>query len=100
MNEQFNLWKVASSSTLESRGITWHYSAGNNPEYGGAFERMIGVFKRAFGGITNRMDLSLESFHTYAVVVEGIVNACPLLPVPSDSSDRESLSPQYFLTPA
>ena len=99
MKEHFESWRTASSSTLERHGIIWHYSAGDNPEYGGAFERMVGVFKRAFGGITNKADLSLEAFHTYAVVVEGIVNARPLLPVPSETLDREALSPQNFLSP-
>ena len=82
---------------LERHGIIWHYSAGDNPKYGGAFERMVGGFKRAFGGITNKADLSLEAFHTYAVVVEGIVNARPLLPVPSETRDLHRTS--YLLVP-
>ena len=60
---------------------------------------MVGVFKRVFGGVVDGSQLSLETFYTFVVATEGILNSRPLVPVPSDRRDPEALSPLSFLCP-
>ena len=69
------------------------------PEWGSAYERIVGLFKKALGGVIHGSQLSLETFHTFAVAAEGILNNCPLIPVPTDQCDLEALTPMSFLSP-
>ena len=92
-------WAANSVSYLQNRGLQWIFAPAKAPEWGGAYERMVGLFKKTFAGVVNGSQLTLESFHTFAVATEGVLNSRPLIPVPTDRRDPEALSPLFFLCP-
>ena len=92
-------WAQKSSTNLRKRGIQWIFAPAKAPEWGGAYERMVGLFKKIFGGVVDGSQLSVETFHTFAISTEGILNSRPLVPVPVDRRDPEALSPLSFLCP-
>ena len=92
-------WAQQSTVELQRKGLQWTFAPAKAPEWGGAYERMIGMFKRVFAGVVEGSQLTIETFHTFAVATEGIINNRPLIPVPSDRRDHEALSPLSFLCP-
>lgn len=99
LKECLQEWAKASALELQKKGLQWVFAPAKAPEWGGAYERMIGLFKKIFSGVVDGSQLTLESFHTFAVATEGIMNNRPLVPVPTDRRDPEALSPLSFLCP-
>ena len=77
-------WAQEAKIDLQKRGLQWIFAPAKAPEWGGAYERVVGLFKKIFGGVVNGSQLTLETFHTFAVSAEGILNNRPLVPVPTD----------------
>ena len=92
-------WAESSQTELRHRGLQWVFAPAKAPEWGGAYERLIGMFKKILGGVIQGSQLTLDTFHTFAVAAEGILNSRPLMPVPTDRRDLEALSPLSFLCP-
>ena len=84
---------------MQKRGLQWIFAPAKAPEWGGAYERVVGLFKKIFSGVVNGSQLTVETFHTFAISTEGILNSRPLVPVPTDRRDPEALSPLSFLCP-
>ena len=95
-------WKSCAESSadfLQRCGLTWKFAPAKAPQWGGAYERMVALFKRALGGVVDSVELTIHVFHTCIVAAEHIVNTRPLVPVPVDSRDADALSPFSFLCP-
>ena len=88
-------------SYLASEGCDWLFNAPHSSHVGGVWERMIGVARRILDGMLADIGprhLSHEVLSTLMAEVTAIVNARPLVPVPTDPEAPEILSPATLLT--
>ncbi|XP_052818318.1 uncharacterized protein LOC128244343 [Mya arenaria] len=86
---------------LKSNGVVWVFNPPHAPHMGGVWERMIGPVKRILNSMlceTSIRDLTHDVLITLMVEVCSIVNARPIVPVATDSSVPEILSPSSILT--
>ena len=79
--------------------INWKFSPPYSPNWGGHYERMIGVTKRALVSLLQSRQhiLSDEQLRTLLAMVKGIINGRPLTVVSSGANDWEVLTPDHFL---
>jgi len=85
---------------LKNNDVTWVFNPPHASHMGGVWERMIGTVKRILNSMlceTSR-DLTDDVLVTLMAEVCSIVNARPIVPVATDSSVPEILSPSSILT--
>ena len=86
---------------LASEGCDWIFNATHSSHVGGVWERMIGVTRRILDAMLAEIEpkrLSHEVLLTLMAEVTAIVNARPLVPVPTDPEAPEVLTPAILLT--
>ena len=86
---------------LASEGCDWIFNAPHSSHVGGVWERMIGVTRRILDAMLAEIEpkrLSHEVLLTLMAEVTAIVNARPLVPVPTDPEAPEVLTPAILLT--
>jgi len=91
----------AIQSYLASEGCDWIFNAPHSSHVGGVWERMIGVTRRILDAMLAEIEpkrLSHEVLLTLMAEVTAIVNASPLVPVPTDPEAPEVLTPAILLT--
>ena len=79
--------------------IKWQFSPPRSPHTQGAIERLVQSTKRGLKAVINGEVLDDETFHTFAVKVEGILNKRPITYVSTELEDPQALCPNDFLTP-
>ena len=88
-------------SYLAMEGCNWIFNAPHSSHAGGVWERMIGVTRRILDAMLADIGpkrLSHEVLSTLMAEVTTIVNARPLVPVPTDPEAPEVLTPATLLT--
>jgi hypothetical protein len=99
--EQFN----DAIATLKFEGrellkeIKWHFQPPAAPSWGGVFERLVGMTKRVFKGMSGTQPHNEDIFRTVLAKAVGIMNRRPLTEITSDPNDFRALSPNDFLDP-
>ena len=91
----------AIQSYLATEGCSWIFNAPHASHVGGVWERMIGMTRRILDSVLADLApirLSHEVLTTLMAEVTAIVNARPLVPVPSDPEMPEILTPATLLT--
>ena len=88
------------SPELAKRGIVWQFNPPHSPHRGGAWERVVGLFKKAIAVITAGDVIHYDTFATAITEAEGILNRRPLTQISTDSKDSEALTPNHLLSPA
>ena len=91
----------AIQSYLAAEGCDWIFNPPHASHAGGVWERMIGVTRRILDSIFADLGprhLTHEVLSTLMAEVTAIVNARPLIPVPSDPDMPEILTPATLLT--
>ena len=91
----------AIQSYLATEGCNWIFNAPHASHAGRVWERMIGVTRRILDSVLADLGpkrLTHEVLTTLMAEVTAIVNARPLLPVPSDPEMPEILTPATLLT--
>ena len=86
---------------LHDKGISWVFNPPHSSHMGGVWERMIGVTRRILDSMlsdTSSKHLTHEVLTTLMAEVMAIINARPLVPVSSDQTCPEVLSPAMLLT--
>ena len=86
---------------LASEGCDWIFNAPHSSHVGGVWERKIGVTCRILDAMLAEIEpkrLSHEVLLTLMAEVTAIVNARPLVPVPTDPEAPEVLTPAILLT--
>ena len=81
--------------------MEFNYNFPKSQHMGGVWERMVGIVKRVLSGLLlqHSRQLDRDSFYTFVIEAETIVNSRPLTPV--DSTDPDSpppLTPSQLLT--
>ena len=80
--------------SLSRQGVEWQFIPKRAPWYGGFWERLIGLTKKAIKKTLGRALSTLTELQTLAVEVEAILNDRPHV---SDVSDEEPLTPSHLL---
>ncbi|XP_052762426.1 uncharacterized protein LOC128205059 [Mya arenaria] len=86
---------------LRKKNIQWVFNPPHAPHMGGVWERLIGVVKRILNSILSEAsykNLTHDVLSTLMAEVTAIVNARPIVPVSTDGSAPEILSPSSILT--
>ncbi|KAK3082869.1 hypothetical protein FSP39_007500 [Pinctada imbricata] len=85
---------------LRDNGSKWMFNPPHASHFGGVWERMIGSCRRILDSLllNHKAALTHEVLSTFMLEVCAILNAPPLLPVPTDSGAHEILSPAMLLT--
>lgn len=84
-------------SQLLNSGIEWRMNPPGGPHFGGVWERLVQVVKRALLLNLGSARLTSEVFATIVAETEAIVNARPLTHVSCDIKDQLPLTPNHFL---
>jgi hypothetical protein len=88
-------------SWLKDKNVTWIFNPPHASHMGGVWERMIGTVKRILSSMLcdiSDKNLTHDVLITLMAEVCAIVNARPIVPVSTDSSVPELLSPSAILT--
>uniref|UniRef100_A0A5S6Q738 Integrase catalytic domain-containing protein n=1 Tax=Trichuris muris TaxID=70415 RepID=A0A5S6Q738_TRIMR len=86
-----------SASTSDLR-IHWKFSPPNGPHFGGVWERLIGMAKKALTATLQGNSCTDEVLGTVFAEVEAILNGRPLCYIGDDPSNPEPLTPFLLLT--
>ncbi|XP_071051383.1 uncharacterized protein [Onthophagus taurus] len=77
--------------------ITWHFIPPRSPHFGGLWESTVKSFKFHIKRVLGETKLNCEQFYTLLTQIEAILNSRPILPLSSDPTDLEPLTPGHFL---
>ena len=87
-----------SKEICESHEVEWKFIPPHAPNFGGAWERLVGVLKRVLNALLPKEDtLDGEKLSTLLVEVEAIVNSRPMTRVSDDPLDGKALTPDTLL---
>ena len=93
-----NRWKQQSlPSKLAQRGIRWHFNLPTASHQGGSWERIIRSVKRTLAAVSGAATMSDETFTTFLIEVERILNDRLITKIASHSRDPEALTPNALL---
>ena len=90
----------ATAPQLLKRGIEWSFIPAYTPHYGGAWERMVSLFKKHLATAGSGDPMHVDTFNTVIIEIESILNRRPLTILSQDSRDLEPLTPAHILYPA
>ena len=79
--------------------IMWQFAPPYSPNWGGHFERLIGVAKQALVNLmsSRKQVLTHEQLRTLIAMVKGVMNSRPLTSTGGGPDDAEPLTPDHFL---
>ena len=83
----------AIQENLAKQGVDWNFIPCRAPWYGGYWERLIGLTKKAIKKTLGRAHVTLASMQTIIVEIEVHLNNRPLTFVSSDLDEPEPLTP-------
>ncbi len=69
------------------QGIKWKTISEKSPWYGGFYERLVSLVKRAIKKSLWKASVSTEELRTWITKIEGVLNTRPLLSLGSDFHD-------------
>ena len=82
---------------LIQRGITWKFNPPAAPHFGGVWERLVRICKKAMLAVLGNRSITEDILSTAMCIVEQTLNAKPLTTVSSDANDLEALTSKHFL---
>ena len=83
--------------SLCRQGVEWQFIPKRAQWYGGFWERLLGISKRAIKKTLGRALITLTERQTLAVEVEAILNDRSITYVSGDVVDEEPLTPSHLL---
>ena len=84
-------------SRLAQQGIRWHFNPPVASHRGGFWERIVQSVKRTLAAIAGGVTMTDETFTTFLIEVERILNGRPITELAADSRDVEVLTPNALL---
>ena len=82
---------------LMNESVEWRLNLHSAPHFGGAWERLVQIVKRAPHLNLGSAKLAWDVFSTIGIETESLDNARPLTHVRSDIEDEDPLRPNHFL---
>ena len=80
-----------------NQSVEWRLNPPSAPHFGGVWERLVQIVKRALLLNLGSAKLTWDVFTTLVAEAECLVNARPLTHVRSDNEDEDPLTPSHFL---
>ena len=80
-------------SRLAQRGIRWHFNPPAASHRGWSWEQIVRSAKRTLAAVSGGVTMTDETFTTFLIEVERILNGRPITKVAADSRDVEALIP-------
>ena len=90
----------ATTPRLTEEGIEWNFNPAHAPHRGGAWERIIGLFKKHLSAALLGDAPKYDTFTTTVTEIEAIMNRRPLTQISTDSKDSKAITPMDLLCPA
>ena len=87
----------ALSEELVKRRIHWKFNPPSATHHGEVYERVVKNFKHVFYALLGNRRLTDEILSTIFCSVEQSLNFRPLVPVSSDATELDALTPNHFL---
>ena len=98
LKEYINSWNHDQiTSELAHKHVVWNFNPPGAPHFGGVWERLVRICKKAMIAILGNRALTDESLTTTMCLVEQILNARPITPASDDPNDLEALTPNHFI---
>ncbi|XP_055585122.1 uncharacterized protein LOC129737973 [Uranotaenia lowii] len=97
LQEQIKRIDTASANVFTNARTRWSFNPPSAPHMGGIWERMVRSTKAAMATLTSGSRMTDEILLTVITEAEEIVNTRPLVYLPQDSDEPESLTPNHFL---
>lgn len=85
------------AQTLADTGTEWKFIPVRAPWFGGYWERLIGLTKRAIKTTLGKACVSLEMLTTIVTEIEGTMNNRPITYISTDIKDASPLTPSHLL---
>ena len=82
---------------MVKKRIHWKFNPPSAPHHGGVWERIVRIFKHVFYAILANRRLTDEILTTTFFLVEQSLNSRPLVPVSSDATNLDAMTPNHFL---
>ena len=76
--------------------IKWKYILEKTPQWGGFYERLIGLVKRLLRKQLKTARLTYEELQTVITQIEGVLNSRPLTHI-ADDDTREAITPNHLI---
>lgn len=78
--------------------IEFHFNPSHSPHYGGHYERLIGIVKKAMAPLFREPNLTDSMLYTTMRRAQALVNARPIaVRTAPDSADPQPITPDHFL---
>ncbi|XP_075253330.1 uncharacterized protein LOC142345128 [Convolutriloba macropyga] len=84
-------------SNLLNQSVEWRLNPPSAPHFGGVWERLVQIVKRALLLNLRSAKLTWDTFSTIVTETERLVNARPSTHVRSDVEDEDPPTPNHFL---
>lgn len=95
-------WQEATQKAIadwcrDSREVTWAFIPPRSPHFNGLAEAAVKSAKYHLYRMPNIDSLTLQELNTVVIMIEGILNSRPLMPLASSPDEGEPLTPAHFL---
>ncbi|CAH2084582.1 unnamed protein product [Euphydryas editha] len=97
LNDLFKLNINAVNNFCTNSYIKFRFIPSYSPEFGGLWEASVKSLKYHLKRIVGNVILTYEELNTVITQIEAVLNSRPLLPMSSDISNFEYLTPGHFL---
>ena len=77
--------------------IRWHWNPPASPHMGGAWERLVRSVKSVLKVIMHGHPLKEDTFQSFLIEAESIINSRPLTFIPLEAEADEVLTPKHFI---
>ncbi|KAK7944963.1 hypothetical protein WMY93_000691 [Mugilogobius chulae] len=93
--QQWNSIKI--STSLQQKGIQWHFNPSAGSHHGGRWERLIRSVRKILNVTIKEKILDEEGLQTLLCEAEAVINNRPITRASSDVNDLEALTPNHLL---
>ncbi|GFW05424.1 integrase catalytic domain-containing protein [Trichonephila clavipes] len=88
-NEQINPF-------LSSEGISWKFIPPRSPNFGGLWQLCVKSVKHHLRRVVGNTRLTYDELSIVLAQIEAVLNSRPILPLSSNPSDYQALTPGHF----
>lgn len=81
----------------DSKGVTWSFVPPRSPHFNGLAEAAVKSAKYHLSKIPNIDSLTFPELNTVVIMIEGILNSRPIMPLSASPDEGQPLTPAHFL---